>query len=244
MGSEIPSFFILEKEFSSSNPKNCPANKSFRITFKTDVEDIYFTRDKNQGLYEFSLNGERLEKYSFKLRQGKATFTNFLPEDTKVGDLLQYSYKIYNSNPDIEQFQGSFYVHATEAYEADKVDKKNNDNKPKKQALNLPQIRDVYKQDWNQYEFDEHSAVEVVSNNGSYDFIINMDNKYIVLERKNMPNDQIRLNELFKNALFLHAFSMLENETYANNLSQISEAAKSFARVVIPMINLGDVIKP
>ena len=76
-----------------------------------------------------------------------------------------------------------------------------------------------------------------------YDYVINLDNKYLVLEWKNNIENRVRLQELFKNAMFLAALSMLESNSYENDMEQIAEASKSLARVVMPMIHLGEVIK-
>lgn len=242
-GSQYPSYFELIKEFPEEAPKLCPKNRSFRISFKTDVEDLYFLRTQDRGRYSFIIENHLLENYSFSLRHGKAIFTCFLPSDANLDELLKFTYLISNENSNIKEFSGSFVVKVDK--EVDKNDEIQSKKKqpPKPNALDLPTVIEVRKEDWAKYNFGEEDAIEIVPNQLSYDFFINMDNKYLVLERKNKNDDLIRLNELFKGSLFLFALSMIEDKDNEEILTQISSSAKSFARVNIPIINYGDIYK-
>lgn len=242
-GLEYPSYFQLTKEFAIEEPKICPKNRSFRISFSTDVEDLYFLRTHDRGLYSFSIENYILESYSFSLRQGKAIFTCYLPKECEIEEIIHFSYKIFNENTNKKSFFGNFYIQVNN--DVDKNDEAQSKNKkpPKVNSLNLPTIKEVKKENWDRHNFTEDDAIEIKPNKASYDFFINMDNKYLVLERKHKRNDSIRLNELFKGSLFLYALSMLDNSDYEENITAISKSAKSFARVNIPIINYGDIYK-
>ncbi|MDO9304424.1 MAG: hypothetical protein Q7T77_03795 [Sulfuricurvum sp.] len=244
IGNEYPNYFSLTKEHPNNDPKLCPINKSFRIVFKTDVENGYFLREHHRGLYEFQVTGHNIEKFSFGLHNGKATFTCFIPSNIDLKTSLEFSYKIFNENPKIEAYTGIFFVQVDESdLEISKSDPKKEPKKPHEQTLNLPTVHEVYKNEWDIHSFSETDAIKIIPNEGSYDFFINMDNQYLVLERKNLPTDELRTNELFKSSLFLYTFSLLESESYSNNIEQVSESAKYFSRVAIPMIHMGDIMK-
>lgn len=244
IGNEYPNYFSLTKDYPDNDPKLCPINKSFRILFKTDVENGYFLREHDRGLYDFKISGHTMEKYSFGLNNGKATFTCFLPSNIDTKTSLEFSYKIFNDNPEIRVFMGSFFIQVEEVdLETSKSDSKKEPKKPHEQTLNIPTVHEVYKNEWEKHSFSEADAIKIIPNEGSYDFFINMDNKYLVLERKNQASDEWRMNEIFKSSLFLYSFSLLESESYSDNTEQVSEGAKYFARVAIPMIHMGDLMK-
>jgi hypothetical protein len=245
-GKKYPSYFDITTPYTINTPKHCPINRTFRVTFKTDVEDLYFMRHKDKGVYTFEIENHILKDYSLSLKHGKASFTCILPDDVSVNEILHFNYKISNRNAKIKTFLGDFYVQIDEVAKKDDTlptDKDKKDKKPKSDNLNLPPIHEVYKNEWNTYDFNEEDAIKIIQNQTGHDFFINMDNKYLNIERKNAKNDALRLNEIFKGSIFLYALSMLENKTYEENLNEISTSAKAFARVSIPIINYGDTYK-
>ena len=244
-GKKYPSYFNLVTQYTEDSPKLCPINRSFRISFKTDVEDLYFMRYEDKGVATFELLNHVIKDYSLSLKQGKVAFTCLLPDDVNVGELLYFSYKISNRNSDITTFSGSFIVKVGNEVTKNDTEQENKkqQNKPKPDSLNLPLIHDVYKDEWERYGFMEEDAIMIIANQDGHDFFINLDNKYLAAERKNTRHDALRLNELFKGSMFLYALSMLEDKEYEENLTKISQSAKSFARVNIPIINYGDTYK-
>ena len=151
---EYPSFFTCTQE----KIKESPVNRNFRISFKTDVEDEYFTRETHRGYATFTLENEEVQSYTLTLKDGTAHLTCVLPETKEVGELLTYSYIIKNKDPDKEVFFGTFEVLITE--EVNKLDKVPEEKKPKKKqdALTLPKIAEVYKSDWEEYGFNAEDA--------------------------------------------------------------------------------------
>ena len=242
-GKEYPSYFRLAKEYPKDTPKHFAKNRSFRITFETDVEDLYFIREENRGSHAFKINGKTLEDYSFSLRQGKATFTCFSPDESQVGTLLEIEYMIANNNEQIDIFQGIFYVLIDQEVTKKDEDKETKKKPPKPQTLDLPMIYEVWKKEWVDHDFSDEDALHIVPNQSSYDFFINMDNRYLSLERRNKKDDEIRLNELFKGSLFLYALSMLDDREDDEPLSYIAKGAKAFSRVNLPIIRYGDVYR-
>jgi len=238
-GKEYPSYFKLKTAFTEEEPKICPQNKSFRIEFKTDVEDLYFLRTNYRGIYSFSIENYKLTEFSFRLRQGKAIFTGSLPEDVIIGEKLTYSYTISNTNPSIGIFTGYFCVEVTPP-QNNKNNEPTEKKPPKQQTLDLPTLREVRKENWDKHNFNEYDALDIKPNNKNYDFYINMDNKYIALERKRSKIDEIRINELYKGAMLIFALSMLD-DTEESDIQAVSNSAKSLAKVCIPIINLSDI---
>jgi len=238
-GKDYPSYFNLKKDYTDELPKICPKNKNFRVEFKTDVEDLYFFRSEDKGAYAFWIDGYLLSEFSFRLRQGKATFTGSIPLNANVGDKLTFNYEITNENNSIETFIGSFVV-AVDCAQEIKLNETTEKKPPKQQTLDLPLIREVRKDKWEKHNFAGEDAIQIIPNNESYDFYINMDNKYIDFERKRLKIDEIRINELYKGTMLIFALSMLD-DIDGKDIATVAKSAKSLAKVCIPVISLGDI---
>lgn len=237
-GQEYPSFF----EYASQDIKECPINRNFRVTFKTDVEDEYFIRELNRAHARFTLDDLDVQSYTLTLKDGTAHLTCVLPQDAKEGETLTYNYEISNENPNVEVFRGSFRVLITE--EVNKLDKVPQEKKPKKEqdSLTLPKIAEIYKEDWESYGFTSEDVLKVSTNKDGYDFMINMDNRHLEQERKSDRVDALRLNEIFKGAIFLYALSLLGDKK-DDDISTVEMSAKSYAKVALPIFHYAEIYK-
>ena len=237
-GSTYPTFF----EYALNETKESPINRNFRVKFKTDVEDGYFTRESNKGIFEFLLEENEVQSYSLTLKDGNVYLTCVLPEDVAVGDTLTYSYSVLNEDPDATVFSGKFEVLVTE--EVTKLDTIPQEKKKKNEqdALTLPKIAEIYKADWEEYGFSAEDVLKVSANKGAYDFMINMDNRYLVQERSTHKMDELYLNEIFKGAIFLYALSLLGDKK-DDDLLAVQTSAKSYAKVALPIFHYGEIYK-
>lgn len=258
-GRRFPTHFKLIKEYTKSNPKKSPVNRRLRVQYITDANNDYLDRDKNPG--EFQLISERFDirDYNANLWNGTANLNVTLPEDAEVGDLIRFQSRVSDvSKPD--PFVSVFYVKVI-----DKVKKKpskggrrkpppldeEGDDVEKIKKLNLPNIREVRKDEWEKFGFSRDSALKVIdAGSEGFDFFINMHNIHLLTEKKSRSDERPELVDAkYKYGLVLIGLAMLkehndrieEEEDYKKDHPDIFEKIGSISRalspILIPMID-------
>lgn len=254
-GEKFPHYFKLYKEYEKNNSKKCPINTRFKIQFRTDAENDYFERAEDPGKFSLYINNQEVADYSISLWNGHANLTIQLPEQSSVGEIIEYHSKVSDISQ-VSPFASAFFVQTVAPVE--KVDHKNNSNKKRQsngnktgsgnlgQFLALPEIREVRKDEWDKYEFDKESALKVISNGGNYDFFINMDNIYLVHEKKNNQQTDLRLLDArFQYGLVLIGLALLkqydglpEGEEAGDDVySAINNMSRAVSPILLPMIS-------
>ncbi|NMC58669.1 MAG: hypothetical protein GYA51_04675 [Candidatus Methanofastidiosa archaeon] len=254
IGKPHPTYFIIEK---GNEFRECHLDQRFKVQFKTDVENEYFTRDFYPGEFSFKLNNSYVKDYSLNLWKGTATLNVTLPENVKEGNILNGEIWV-NDETLIEPFYCSFKRKVERAINQNsggKGERKNpskygNGDKQIPSRLALPDIHEVYHDEWDNYSFDKYSAL-TIRNNGdnSYSYLINIDNKYLTNEIKNNKNGEDKLlKEKFKISLVLLGMGILKDKEIIKKqieedgdnselIYQIIEyVSRSFAPIVLPMI--------
>ncbi len=264
-GKRFPSIFKLIKEFDKQHPKPCPFNTRFRIQYKTDTNNDYFDRDSDPGNFSLKMNGEKIIDHSINLWNGTANLNVKLTSLAKQGELLHFQSEV-NDVSRVEPLIEEFFVQVE-----DKIDKKpgksgkrkppSSDEKGKDventSYLDLPDIFEVFKDDWGHYDFKRESALKVRdSGEDSYDFFINMDNIHLLTEKKaNTKIDSKLLDARYKYGMVLIGIALLKddkdsrtNENIKNNENEeisvyekITYLTKAVSPILLPMISgLGD----
>ncbi|TLS99588.1 hypothetical protein [Aliarcobacter cibarius] len=205
VGSDIPTYFDLIGGYSLINPKEVAVNKKFKIQFKTDSVNDLFTRENNKASFEL-INEEGFSiNYSLSLTNGKCSVLCSLPEGIKINDLLSIKTIV---KIDEKTFNNDLHIKIIKEIEI----KDNSSRKKKKKdnpSLNLPNLIEIKKDDWVNHNFNETSVLKVMGN----DYIINMDNVYLLKNIKKDLTKEIQLKEEYK-AMFLMYGIALE---YSNN---------------------------
>lgn len=190
------------------------------------------------------------------LYNGIATLNVNLPDNSKVGETHHYILSVTDdSRP--EPFKESFAIIVDDQQKSSGGGKgkrsKGREEKGKgkredKSQLSLPNIKEVFKKDWEMHHFDEKSALKI-DNNGEngYDFYVNSDNIHLNTEIKNRKSESTSLiRRKYMYGMVLIGLSMI-NDTDKDTLeieNDPEKQAESFARkispILIPMIdNLG-----
>lgn len=214
-----PSYFTL-RGAKEGKPlqKSCPINQRSRFTFDTDVRDDYFVRDERErGNFTCqSADGSPISFTGPNLRGGVATITVSLPEDARVGDVLQLTFKVQD---EFRSFVSTAELRVMAAAEKQEPrpprprkdgEKREGEGPDGPSALNPPLIEKVYQPEWQEKGFDEGTAMIVRS--AGYDeegkeirkFLVNMDNASLLHEavQKKMHVDLARNQFLYANVLF------------------------------------------
>ncbi|NMC59250.1 MAG: hypothetical protein GYA51_07710 [Candidatus Methanofastidiosa archaeon] len=252
-GKEHPTFFSLKKSYPADKPKGCPINRKYRVQFETDAKNDYFTRDNNPGIFNLMYEGDLIEDYNLNLWNGTATLNCKLPEKCDVGELLEYSVNIDDTDR-IDPFIINYFVKTESAVNSksngkgERVKPPGNDGNDRKKpsGLNIPQVYEVEKEEWDEYGFDQYSALLVKdSGEEGYDFYVNMANSYYIHEVKSLTNNVPEiLKTQFKYGMALLGLSLIKtfedeelNEDEEPMFTKISKISRGIAPILIPMIS-------
>ncbi len=267
-GKEFPTYFKLDKEYTESEPKICPINNiRFRVQYETDSENNYFNRDKDPGELILKMNDISIRNRSINLWNGVATLTIEMPDDVKIGDKLCFQTEVTDTTR-VEPFESRFCIIIGRPQDNDKgnnkgkrkksPDKKKGSDRQELTYLDIPNIREVRKDEWEKYKFNEKTALHVIDagEEAGYDFYINMDNVYLQMETKgNIKIDPKILEARFKYGMVLIGISLIdfdkktEKETISQNtenidisiFEKISQFSRAISPVLLPLIaSLGD----
>jgi len=270
-GKKYPTFFRLVKNYPQSSPKNCMVKHGFRIQFETDACNDYFSRDDYPGKFELELLGDFSEKnfeYQYSLWEGKLNLHVRFDKTTKINEI--YPFKVTISDiKHITPFTEEFYVRIIKETKTTSGPSKPTEEPPgdedqtkrkKPSRLNLPEIIEISKDEWEKYDFNKYSALRVkYADEKGYDFFINIDNIYLNTELKTTKIEQSILKEQYKAGMVLIALSLIhdyeekEETKKKENIEEIEgeeisileiiyDVTKAVSPFLIPMITvLGDI---
>jgi len=255
-GKRFPTYFLISN---GQEEKDCHINQRFKVQFETDVENEYFSRNLDPGHFDLKINGEFVEEVSLNLWNGIATLNISLPKSTKIGDLLIGELAITDNSridPIINHFKRNVKKEIKPSKGKGGTRRKGGENNDGDRSLPdkfaLPEITDVTENEWDRYSFDEFSALKVNSNGDEgYDFFINIDNKYLKHEIKQLKlEDESNLViEKFKTSMVLLGLALLKDkDIFENKYNEISNnsipideviflVSRAFAPLSIPMVD-------
>lgn len=255
-GKDFPTYFKLMK---GEEVKDCHLDQRFRVQYETDVVDNYFYREEHKGDFQLLINGEEYKEYRLNSWKGIYTLNVLLPENVSEGDILECK-SIVLDDTQIEPFTSEFKRVVNDPIKTHggpngNRKKPNNEGKGNRQipeGLSLPVVKEVFKDEWDLRNFDEFSALDVVSagEGNGYDYYINMDNKYIQheIKQRKLENQSEIIFAKYKYSIILIGMAILkdkeifEEEMALNNNGfdikwLIREVTRAFAPISIPMID-------
>jgi hypothetical protein len=238
-GKVFPTYFKLINEPKGGYIKKCPKNRTARIEFETDAANDYFSRGKDPGRIT-SMGTPTLK--SIPIWNGRAVAKFSIPETSQVGDRFNIETEVIDVSRVIP-FKSSFVIEVT----PEVIINEHPDPRPHSGKISIPNIKDVYKNEWGKYNFNEQSAMDIRHNDeNGLDMFINMDNIHLLNEigrRRNLEPENLRY--IYKYGLFLLSVGMIfqlqkDNEDKQNNdeidFGSIKEAAKGLSITLIPVI--------
>jgi len=265
VGNRFPSCFKLIKDFDENNPKHSPINTRTRVQYKTDVENDYFDRDSDPGNFILKLNGGDIKDFSVNLWNGIATLNIKLPDCVKPGRLLRFQSEVDDVSR-VDAISEKFYVLVKDkivkqpgkpGHRKPPSSDKEGDDVEKTSYLDLPNVVEVYQNEWERHEFNRNSALKVVdSGEDAYDFFVNLDNIHLLTEKKaNSKIESKLLDARYKYGMVLIGIALLND--YKDSLNdnsidgngsdemnvydRIAYITKAISPVLLPMISgLGD----
>lgn len=259
-GKKFPTFFRIEKEPKDGLVKRCPLNKTARVDFETDAENVYFSRASDPGEIQVEPSFDLVE--ASHLWNGKFSVDFRVPWNAKVGD--EFPVKVVvNDVTRTAPFVCELTLVAREEVEEKKqVWGKPNPNKdphsplPKNAtpALIPPNPIQVRKAEWAKYGFKhEYQAIKIKRSDNGLDFYVNIDHASLVTEMSNKNQEPKLIKFWFIWGLTFAGLAMVrhaeeqkkngngktnkvEDDGDGADLDRISEDCDGLARVIVPII--------
>ena len=233
--------------------KKKPINHDFRVQFDTDVQNDYFNRPVDAGEFILLLNGQERKDLikSLNLYNGTATLTIRIPDDAAVGDTLMFTTKI-KDDCIVEEFENTIEltVDAAQDYEGGGSGGRRNptgngNGHNTNGGFAMPEIVPIKKENWEEHDMNQYSALQYVPTDEGGDYYLNMDNTYFLTELSGI-RDQAK-NELTK-ARYTYSMALIgmsvigyyknkpeDDETDVPKM--VRDVSTMIAPVLIPMLD-------
>lgn len=265
-GKYNPTYFtIVGKKDGGKDPlctKDAQENRKFRIRFRTDAVNDFFSREKYPGTYLLMRDDGQCEDYIIHLHNGIATLNVELPADAKVGDSYQYSFVVTDTNID-RSFENEFAVRVIAQQESKGGNggkrtppdgDKSGGNSLAPNGISLPNVVEIGKEQWAEHNFTKESALNVMKVDDIYDFYVNMDNIHLQTEIKPVAKNEGKMRLLkarYKYSMVLVGLGVLgyydshkedeEQKSMDSPEEMIQRISEMVSPVLLPMIDvMGD----
>lgn len=254
-----PTFFKIVTKKDKELLKEAQIGRKFRIKFKTDANNDFFTRDELPGRYELYCDGKQVLNHNINLHNGTATLSVELPDYATVGEIYRFNCVVCD-NIEVNHFENDFSIKVIEFNDGSagggrRTPPSEHDNNGKflsPSGISLPNVFEVTSDDWESRSFEKDTALKITQADAEkniYDFFVNMDNIYLQSELKNVARNQnkvILFKARYKYSLVLIGLSVLgyyskeENKLSKNeNLEDIVETyTKMVSPVILPLIDV------
>lgn len=266
VGKYNPTYFTLIGKKDSNKDslymRDAQLDRKFRIRFKTDAVNDFFSREKYPGIYSLVRVGGVCEDHVVHLHDGIATLNVELPAGAKVGDSYHYRFVVTDTNID-RSFENEFAVRVVSQQETKggnggkrtppDGDKSKNDSFTPT-GISLPNVVEIGKEQWAEHNFTKESALDVMKVDDIYDFYVNMDNIHLQTEIKPIAKNEGKMRLLkarYKYSMVLIGLGVLgyydshkddENQNGGDNPEEmIRRISDMVSPVLLPMIDvMGD----
>lgn len=258
VGKYNPTFFEIATKKNELFKKDAQLGRKFRLRFKTDAVNDFFSREDYPGTYSLYCNGEKCDNHNMNLHNGTATLSVELPDTCKVGDELKYKCTITDNNA-FNDFINDFLIVVTEF--KDSVGGEGGRIPPSGEkdgkllaptGISLPDIIPVTYEEWDKYDFNKESALMIRLNDADkkiYDFYINMDNIHLQSEIKPIAKHEAKVKLLkarYKYSMVLIGLSVLgyysnyEHKLGPNDSVEdiVEKYSQMISPVLLPMIDV------
>ncbi|MDB4483017.1 hypothetical protein N9050_08725 [Akkermansiaceae bacterium] len=260
-GKRFPTYFTASKKHTKTKPKQCHQGSKFRVSYETDANNGYFTRDDERGTYELLIDGIPTQSENGNLWNGHFNLHVALPQSAKAGQIFEV--KVIVDDPDrIDPIEDTFWVEqvgpqkksGTPGSPRKPSSSESGDKNSGPSQLDLPPIIPVKTENWEEHKFDTYSALKVIHSGkgNNYDFFYNADNIWLKTEQKRARDEDTEIIETqYKSSLVLIGLSLLQAEKSKKSEDEsvdieekIFETTSALSPLLIPMIrSLGGLTK-
>lgn len=235
-GKRFPTYFKIAKKHESILIKECPQKSHCVVLFETDAQNDYLTRLDEPG--KLIISNDKYIKNIF-LFNGILHLAVYPNGEFKPKDIIEFIIKLTSPNAIEGYFEEQFKVLIT-PQEDKKKKKKRKKREPKVEGLAIPNIIKVKRDHWDDYEWNEESAIEIKQTELSTDAYINVDNVFLRREiDKDSKNTEI-LEEQYIWGMVIYSLAVkeiIDKITFNGEGNEVFQVAtKSLAKVILPII--------
>ena len=243
-GEVYPTFFKNKGvEYGQTLDRTCPINYRMRLSFETDARNDYCTSAAERGSFDLTWKGKDGVEYKSSpngptLKNGIATVMVDLPVTANVGDHIEFIARTHDSN---RLFENRIRVAVKPKAERHRGggggrkpprDKEGADRE-RPRELEAPNIKRIYRSEWEAESFDEFTAMKIEplgytddESTELYEFKVNMDNMPLESEAKlkRLSKEATRLiREQFLYANVLVGLSLLLDDKRSKKPEALDE---------------------
>lgn len=234
-GVRFPTYFKIAKKHEGILKKECPLKSHCVVLFETDAQNDYLSRIDDAG--KLIVTNDHYIKNTF-LYNGILHLEVYPSKENKSGDVIEFNVQLTSPNALNGFFEEQFEVIITPQKEEKKKRKKH--EPPKVEGLAIPNIYEVKKDDYDEYDWNEENAIQIRQTESSTDAYINIDNIHFRREiDRDFKNAEI-IKEQFTWGMVIYGLAMKEVISKVNINGEGEEmfqtATKSLARVILPII--------
>lgn len=243
VGARFPTKFDLIGKGEGDFVKECPVNSYCFVKFETDAENDYFGRADSPGQLTVT-PGEVFVNRS--LWEGRATISLKPPPESKVGDLVAVTTEVIDDSR-VQPFRSELFLRIVAATTPQQ--KKPGDKKPHGGRFALPKIIEVKRDEWDKFDFDDLSALEIrkldqgnggEENDNKLAVFVNVDNRFLQgqLRQKRLETSELKVfTEQFKLAIAVVGIATRNMFRERDDRDELVDSAtKAAAQVVLPLI--------
>jgi len=268
-GKRFPTFFRFRgRKDSEPLTRDAYVGSRIRVAFEADAEDSYFVRDLDPGAWNVRIKiGDGYTDAANWTTTGPKSgiaqlWIDQLPTGIAVGDQVEFLIEVTDPSR-VEAFASYLTLVVQDGSPGGGGDgrRAKGANKGKGQtgggsSLALPVVTPVKEEHWPLYQFNEESALKVMSAGLSddtdvFDFFVNIDNKYLRIAQKESKSDAGLLEKQFIYGLVLIGLAILQDETHRRSQQPdgkgdsetdpgveelIAKTTRALAPILLPLI--------
>jgi hypothetical protein len=222
-----PTYFCFEND-ENVIVKSFSIDRTCTVELETDAINGYFDLPNPLDRGDLGVEPSCYERWH--LWNGCLRIVFRAPSNARIGDSLDVTITITDPNRDLRG-EPPWVNKVTLVFaEGGKVVKSGSQTRTRREIAEagLPNVTEIFKNRWSEFDFTEKSALHIVKRNDNYDFYVNMDNVYLhnqLLHRKGTGKETAKF--AYKWGLALIALGALRDlngqETKTNKESETEE---------------------
>ncbi len=252
IGIRYPTYFRV-REHKSDEPyrRDAQVGRRARITFETDAENGYFIRPIDPGSIEIlrvvdnHVEGVLADSITGPF-DGIAHIAFTLPADSMVGEIVVFRVCVTDKSRsdaitvDVELKVVDYEPGGGGGNGTRRKNPNSGTGNQGGSGLALPNVKRVADAEWDQYGFDEETALTIVSSEGYFDYFVNIDNKFLKIAQKDSKNSAVLLENQFTYGLVLVGIAMVHDfetgDAEGGLEDLVAKVSRAIAPVLVPML--------
>ncbi|MCL4400534.1 hypothetical protein M1316_00985, partial [Candidatus Parvarchaeota archaeon] len=235
-GQRFPTYLKIAKKHEGLLIKQCPAKGHCVVLFETDAQNDYLTRADEAG--KLIITNDKYIKNIF-LFNGILHVEVYPNGDFPVNSGIDFNVKLTSPNSISGYYEERFKVIITPE-ENKKRKKRDNKDKPKSEALAMPEIVKVKRDQWKEHEWGEEDAIEIKKTESKTDAYINIDNASLLREINKDSKNSVIIEEQFIWGMVISGLAIKEaigKQDFSGEGEDIFRmATRSIAQIILPVI--------